>query len=236
MPRRGWICDASSPDALAQTRAAEDAGLDVVVVMHDAGGDLWDLLGSIAGATRELHLLPVTSAPVVSDPLAAAGEIARLVEQAPGRIELGLQVGDPARDGHPLLNWERMSRMRHVLPALHGLLAGREVAIETPHLTLHGRLERPPAAPLPIRMLADGPSSAVMAATLADGAIVEATHVAREEVIGPFRAAAPGAPVAVLARAASVDDAVEAAAELEPDLIAVRVEGDPIAAMRELAR
>lgn len=235
MPRTGWICDAPRGDALREARVAEAAGLDVLVLLDRGGDDLWGAVEAVARATRMLGLLVVSSAPVVADPLAFAAGAARTARLAPGRIELGLEVGSPARDGHPLLNWERMSRMGRVLPAVRDLLAGREVHVAGPHLTFDGGLGETPSHPLPIWMLADGPSSAGMAASLADGVIVEAAEGVREEVLDPFRAAARDAPVAVLVRAGTVRAALAATAAFPADLLAVRTEGDVDEAMRELA-
>ena len=243
----GWLLSDGPSDARAEeARLAEELGFDAVVGGAGAAGPpSW--ARAVADLTTRIRIVAVGTPILGRGPEAFAEEAARLSEPAGGRLTIGVGTGDAAAEdpteGRLVPNWERMGRLQEAIPIVRALLRGERVDVDTAYHHLEGAtLRPPPGQPPPVWMLADGPSSAGMAARFAEGLIVEVDDpaAALADVVEPFRAAAPpDALVATLVRAepgAEVDTVARLVEMIAPDLVAIGVPGpDPLASARAAA-
>ena len=250
MTRLAWLLSEGSFEArVEQARLAEEVGFAAVVLRPISGRehDLPPWIDDAASGTSRLELIAIAT-PVFDDhPVSLARRAAELSDASGGRLVLGLGTGDAEAvdpgEGRVVPNWERMGRLQEAIPIVRALLRGEVVDHGRPyHRVVGDRLTHPPAHPVRVWMLADGPSSAGMAARLAEGLVVEVADpgATLAEIVEPFRAAAPaGAPVLALVRAdpgAELDAVMPVVEALRPDRVAVGVSTrDPLAAMRSAA-
>src|SRR5436305_14498760 len=84
---------------------AEELGFDAfwVADTHLIWREAWVLLGAIARETSRIEIGPGVTHPIVRHPSLIAAAIATLAELAPGRVNLGIGIGDsgPANMGLP---------------------------------------------------------------------------------------------------------------------------------------
>src|SRR4051794_25977021 len=84
---------------------AEELGFDVfwVADTHLIWRDAWVLLGAIARDTKSIRIGPGVTHPIVRHPSTIAAAMHTLAELAPGRVNLGIGIGDsgPANMGLP---------------------------------------------------------------------------------------------------------------------------------------
>lgn len=153
-------------------RDADEAGVDVIAVV-DSPAILRELYVSSTLCVRETNRTIVMTGvtnPVSRDPSVTASALFALHELAPGRVALGIGIGDSALWGVGLKP-ARLAHLREYILSVKSLLAG-EVA------TYQGRQFRsrwsPASAPLqiPIYVPVAGPKTLRMAAEVADGMIL----------------------------------------------------------------
>src|SRR5919198_1692940 len=115
----------SARQTLATARLAEELGFDVfwVADSHILWREVYSLLGALAVATRRIALGPGVTHPFVRHPSVTASAIATLQELAPGRVRLGLGVGDsgPANLG---LRKASLKELEHTVLGVRRLLSG----------------------------------------------------------------------------------------------------------------
>src|SRR5689334_1182155 len=125
----GLFPTAPTPDVLRAGILAEELGFDSLWVAdtHLIWRDVYVLLGALAARTSRIALGPgVTHAQVRHVSLTAAA-IASLAELAPGRVNLGLGVGDsgPANMGLPRAS---LAELEQAIKDIRALLKGEQIA------------------------------------------------------------------------------------------------------------
>ena len=169
----GVGCSPGQPahQVLATARLAEDLGFDVVWVAdsHIIWRELYSLLGALAVATRRIALGPGVTHPFVRHPSLTASAIATLQELAPGRIRLGLGVGDsgPANLG---LKQASLKELEQTVVGVRELLSGRAMQWAGRTTRLAYAPTRPDRAP--IYVAAASNRTHAMSGRVADGALV----------------------------------------------------------------
>jgi 5,10-methylenetetrahydromethanopterin reductase len=159
----------SARQALATARLAEQLGFDVfwVADSHLIWRELYALLGALAVSTERILLGPGVTHPLVRHPTLTASAIATLAELAPGRIRLGLGVGDsgPANLG---VRKASLKELEQTVVGVRDLLAGRPAAFGDREF----RLGYPPPQPAPpIYVAAASDRTHAMSGRVADGAL-----------------------------------------------------------------
>jgi 5,10-methylenetetrahydromethanopterin reductase len=144
---------------------AEELGFDVfwVADSHMIWRELYTLLGAIATATHRITMAPGVTHPFVRHPSVTASAIATLEELAPGRVRLGLGVGDsgPANLG---LRKASLRELEHTVVGVRALLSGQ---------SMDGRrLAFTPSSVPPIYVAAASNRTHAMGGRVADGALV----------------------------------------------------------------
>jgi alkanesulfonate monooxygenase SsuD/methylene tetrahydromethanopterin reductase-like flavin-dependent oxidoreductase (luciferase family) len=147
---------------------ADAAGVAALAAGEHASTELFSLLGAIAARTGQVRLeSAVVSTVSRSAPLVAMAALT-LDSLAPGRFSLGVGAGSPMVAGWHGRPFDRpATRMRSFLEALRPALAGDRVED-------HGRfraLSRP-APGVPVRLAAANPRMLALAATHADGVLL----------------------------------------------------------------
>ena len=178
----GVGCSAAEPASkvVATARLAEELGFDVfwVADSHIIWRELYVLLGAIAAATRRIEIGPGVTHPFVRHPSLTASAIATLQELAPGRVRLGLGVGDsgPANLG---LRKSSLRELERTVVGIRGLLSGQAV---------DGlKLGYSPPEPPPIYVAAASNRTHAMGGRVADGALVAGSPDDLPETIGVIR-------------------------------------------------
>ncbi|HYY88387.1 MAG TPA: LLM class flavin-dependent oxidoreductase [Chloroflexota bacterium] len=155
----------SARQAVETARLAEELGFDVfwVADSHIIWRELYALLGAIAVSTSRIEIGPGVTHPFVRHPSVTASAIATLQELAPGRVRLGLGVGDsgPANLG---LRKASLKELEHTVLGVRRLLSGE---------AMDGRkLGYTPSEPAPIYVAAASNRTHAMGGRVADGALV----------------------------------------------------------------
>ena len=158
--------DMSGPLEFAASAArAETLGWDMGFMPCNP---LWapDPYVSLAFAVREtrtLHLGTLLDTPVLRHPSVLAGSIATVAQLAPGRIHLGLGIGDTAVRFNGLAP-ARVKDLASAVQRVKAFLAGAsiEVGAAAPARLRH-------ATHVPIWVAAQGPKTLQMAGAIADG-------------------------------------------------------------------
>ena len=116
--------------------------------------------------TSRLRIGTGVTNPITRDPTATAGAVATLDELAPGRVILGMGVGDSAVNTlyRPPASLEEL---RKAVLLIQALLRGEEVMVEGNRLRLPWGKRR-----VPVYIASTGPRSLQLAGEVGDGAII----------------------------------------------------------------
>ena len=124
----GFAAGRPAPQAIETARLAEALGYDALWLTdsHLAAREVYTLLGAIAVSTERLQLGPGVSHLAGRHPSVLASAIGTLAELAPGRVRLGIGVGDTgARNlGVPRAS---LRELEAAVGAIRGLLSGEAV-------------------------------------------------------------------------------------------------------------
>ncbi len=168
--------DLSNPVAFADSAArAEQLGWHMGLIPCNplAAHDPYVSLALAARATRTLHLGTLLDTPVLRHPSVIAGSIATVAQLAPGRVHLGLGIGDTAVRFNGL-SPAKVSTLEAATRQIKALLAGEslDVGAERPARLRH-------ASPVPVWLAASGPKTLRMAGAIADGVFIRVGTDAR---------------------------------------------------------
>src|SRR5262249_9243599 len=213
MPQFACFCgpEQFQPEGLLEHAVlAETLGFDALTVsdhfhpwVDDASacGFAWAWLGALAVRTRRVRVATAVTCPLFHYHPGLVAQAAATVDRlSGGRFALGVGTGEGINErplGFPFPGYkERAARMTEAITIMRALLAGQKLDFAGAHYhTDKARLYSPPIGRVPIWMSAGGPQSATLAGRIADGLIlsVKVPAEAREQIIDPFRAAAPEA-------------------------------------------
>jgi len=130
-------------------------------------------LAFAARATSTLHLGTLLDTPVLRHASVLAGSIATVAQLAPGRVHLGLGIGDTAVRFNGLAP-ATVSALERATRTVVALLAGERLEVGA---LRPARLDH--AAPVPVWIAAQGPKTLRMAGRIADGVWIRVgTHPA----------------------------------------------------------
>src|SRR6266542_7171794 len=140
----GFAAHPTAPMVIEAARTAERLGFDCfwVTDSHLIGREVLAMLGALAVSTERIALGPGVSHLAGRHPSVIASAMATLDELAPGRIRLGIGVGDsgPLNLGVPRTS---VSDLETAIVAIRDLMQGREVAgYERPLKLSFGSTER----------------------------------------------------------------------------------------------
>jgi 5,10-methylenetetrahydromethanopterin reductase len=157
------------PAMVRLARAAEELGFGHAWVgdSHLIWREAYVTLAAAATATSRLVLGTGVTNVLTRDPAVVASAFATLHEAWPGRVVLGVGLGDSAVETMGRKP-ARLSAFETAIVQMRDLLAGREVALETGRI----RLKHAPGPGLPIYVAASGPRMLELAGRVADGVIV----------------------------------------------------------------
>ncbi|MBV9600169.1 MAG: LLM class flavin-dependent oxidoreductase [Chloroflexi bacterium] len=161
-----------APSVVEAAQLAERLGYDVfwVTDSHMAGREAMSMLGALAVSTSRINLGPGVSHLAGRHPTVIASAMATLDEFAPGRIRLGIGVGDsgPLNLGVPRTT---IRDLEAAITTIRTLLRGEEAHGQTRPLRL-SYLQKRDASPVPIYVAASGQRTLRMAGHVADAALV----------------------------------------------------------------
>ena len=157
-------------------KQAEEAGFDAIAVPDSPAlwRDTLTTLCFIGAETENVLLAPWVTNLVTRSPMMLASAARTVADFAPGRLRLGLAVGDSA----VTLTGERPSRsheLRERTATLRRLLVGESVECEINDLMLHD-----PCGPIPLYLSANGPRNLAVAVDVADGLITNYRDIERK--------------------------------------------------------
>ncbi len=168
----GFAPSVPAPSVIDAARLAEELGYDVfwITDSHMAVREAMSLLGALAVSTTRLNLGTGVSHLAGRHPTVIASAMATLDELAPGRIRLGIGVGDsgPLNLGMPRTTVRDLEAAIH---AIRHLLQGEETPGQTRPLRL-SYLPPREVSPVPIYVAATGERTLRMAGHVADAALV----------------------------------------------------------------
>ncbi|MBT2510397.1 TIGR03557 family F420-dependent LLM class oxidoreductase [Streptomyces sp. ISL-98] len=194
-------------DLLAQAKAAEEAGFDVLAISdhyhpwNDEQGES-PFVWSVIGALSQVCSLPVTTlvtCPTVRmHPALNAQAAATSAVLTGGRFRFGVGTGE-ALNEHVLGDvWPaadlRLEMLEEAVDIMRQLFTGKQITHRGQHYTVeNARLYTRPDEPPPIYISGFGPRAAAFAGRIGDGFI---TMIPDGELIGEFRkAGGVGKPV-----------------------------------------
>jgi 5,10-methylenetetrahydromethanopterin reductase len=150
-------------------RVAEDAGFGHAWIgdSHLIWREAYVTLAAAALSTRRIVLGTGVTNVLTRDPAVIASAFATLHEACPGRVVLGVGLGDSAVETMGRKP-ARLDAFAEAVGRMRDLLAGREVTLETGTI----RLKHAPGSGVPIYVAASGPRMLELAGRLADGVIV----------------------------------------------------------------
>jgi 5,10-methylenetetrahydromethanopterin reductase len=165
----GHLPSEDAAEVVRMAVLAEELGFDVFYAAdsHIISREAYVLLGAIAAATHTIQIGPGVSPPQVRHPTLTASAIATLQELAPGRVRLGLGVGDSGSTNLGL----RRATLRELEAAavgLRGLLAGEAMTYQD--RTFQLAYDAQPAPPIYIAGASD--RTHALSGKVADGALV----------------------------------------------------------------
>lgn len=164
---------------------AEQAGFDSIDVSdhfhpwseEGQAAFTWTWLGAVAARTRNIHMGPGVTCPILRyHPAIIAQAAATLSHFAPGRVYLGVGTGEALSEYAAVGQWpeynERQARLAEAIELIRVLWSGEEVTFKgTFYQTHKAKLYTPPAAPIPIYVSSLVPESASFAGQHGDGLI-----------------------------------------------------------------
>jgi 5,10-methylenetetrahydromethanopterin reductase len=167
----GFAPNVPGPRIVEAARLAESLGYDGfwVTDSHLSVREAMSTLGALAVSTSRIKLGPGVSHLAGRHPSVIASSMATLDELAPGRIRLGIGVGDsgPLNMGLPRTS---LREFEAGVVAIRRLLEGGEV--EGPKRALRLNFLRPRQNPVPIYVAASGQRTLRVAGHIADAALI----------------------------------------------------------------
>jgi probable F420-dependent oxidoreductase len=188
-----------------------DAGFTDVWSSEASGTDAFTPLALAAAWEPRLRLGTAVTPVFTRGPGLLAMSVAALAETAPGRVQLGIGASSPVvvGDWNAIEFAEPYARTRDMLRFLRTALAGETVDHDYGTFAVRRfRLERPPATPPPILLAALRPGMLRLAATEADGVILN--WLAADDVptaLAETKGAGPGFEVAARIFVCPTEDA-----------------------------
>jgi 5,10-methylenetetrahydromethanopterin reductase len=177
-----------APQVIENARLAERLGYDVfwVTDSHLIQREAMVLLSAIAVSTSQITIGPGVSHLAGRHPSVIASAMATLEELAPGRIRLGIGVGDsgPLNLGVPRTS---VRELESAVTAIRTLLQGGETPGTTRPLHLNF-VQKHDASPVPIYVAASGQRTLRMAGHVADAALVSGMPDELARLIAQVRA------------------------------------------------
>ncbi|HEY2592356.1 MAG TPA: LLM class flavin-dependent oxidoreductase [Chloroflexota bacterium] len=168
----GFAPSVPAPAVIDAAKLAERLGFDVfwITDSHMAVREAMSMLGALAVATTRISLGTGVSHLAGRHPTVIASAMATLDELAPGRIRLGIGVGDsgPLNLGMPRTT---VRDLETAVTAIRHLLQGEETPGQTRPLRL-SYLQKRETNPVPIYVAATGQRTLRMAGHVADAALV----------------------------------------------------------------
>lgn len=206
----GFAPNTDARRVIETAQLAEKLGYDIfwITDSHMAGREALAMLGALAVSTERIHLGPGVSHLAGRHPTVIASGMTTLDELAPGRIRLGIGVGDsgPLNLGVPRTS---LRDLESAVTAIHALMHGETVPNERHALKLaFGAPERN----VPIFVASSGEKTQRMAGRVADGALISGEPGQLKRGIENVRAGeaeagrAPGSTRILLWTTVSVDD------------------------------
>src|SRR5579859_1347723 len=167
----GFAPNVPAPQVIEAARLAERLGFDVfwITDSHLAAREAMSMLGALSVSTERIHLGPGVSHLAGRHPSVIASAFATLDELAPGRIRLGIGVGDsgPLNLGVPRTS---LRDLEAAVVSIRALLEGRSVEGTSRPLKL--MTVAPRANPVPIYISGSGERTHHMSGRVADGALI----------------------------------------------------------------
>ena len=168
----GFAPSVAAPQVIETAQLAERLGFDAfwITDSHLAVREAMAMLGALAVSTERIHLGPGVSHLAGRHPSVLASAMATLDELAPGRIRLGIGVGDSG----PLNLGVPRTRLRDLETAIQGigaLIQGQETSgpsADRPLKLMFGAAERH----VPIYLAGSGERTHRTAGRVADGALI----------------------------------------------------------------
>jgi 5,10-methylenetetrahydromethanopterin reductase len=224
----GFAPNVPAPQVIETARLAERLGFDVfwITDSHLAGREAMTMLGALAVSTNRIQLGTGVSHLAGRHPSVIASAMATLDELAPGRIRLGIGVGDsgPMNLGVPRSS---LRELEAAVVSIRDLLEGREV--DGPSRKLSLSTVKPRSNPVPIYISGSAERTHRMTGRVADGALISgmpdqlATSIASVRA-GEREAGRPeGSTRILLWTTVAVDDDREAARTAVRGSVARRV-------------
>jgi alkanesulfonate monooxygenase SsuD/methylene tetrahydromethanopterin reductase-like flavin-dependent oxidoreductase (luciferase family) len=168
----GFAPSVPAPGVIDAAKLAEQLGYDVfwVTDSHMAVREATSMLGALAVSTTRITLGPGVSHLAGRHPTVIASAMATLDELAPGRIRLGIGVGD---SGPLNLGMQRTTvrELEAAVIAIRTLLQGKETPGQTRPLRL-SYVRKRDQSPVPIYVAATGQRTLRMAGHVADAALI----------------------------------------------------------------
>lgn len=206
----GVAPNADARRVIDTARLAERLGYDDfwITDSHMDGREALTLLGALAVSTERMHLGPGVSHLAGRHPTVIASGMATLDDLAPGRIRLGIGVGDsgPLNLGMPRTS---LRDLEAAVVAIRALMRGDTVANDGRPLKLgFGTPERR----VPIYVASSGEKTQHMAGRVADAALISGEPANLGRAIAAIRAGeadagrAPGSTRILLWTTVAVDD------------------------------
>jgi len=167
----GFASNVPAPRVIESAQLAERLGYGAfwLTDSHLVVREAMTMLGAVAASTSRVNLGPGVSHLAGRHPSVIASAMATLDELAPGRMRLGIGVGDsgPLTLGVPRSS---LHELELAITTIRALMAGEEVAGVSRPLHLNYVPQRD--SPVPIYVAATGPRALRMAGRVADAALI----------------------------------------------------------------
>jgi probable F420-dependent oxidoreductase len=188
-----FVGPASTAQTLEWIRWAESIGYDDVWLPDAGGTDALTLSAVVLGGTQRIRVGIAVVPAYTRTPAVLAATVATLADLAPGRFALGLGTSSEAMiEGWHGMKLDRpATRMRETMTLLKTILAGEKTAFCGETLRSTGYRQPALAAKVPLLLAALGPRMIELAASVADGVILNLFPLsATEALVGQIRQAA----------------------------------------------
>jgi probable F420-dependent oxidoreductase len=172
---------------------AESIGYDDVWLPDPGGIDALTLSAVVLGATQRIRVGIAVVPAYTRTPAVLAATVATLADLAPGRFALGLGTSSEAmiEGWHGLKLDKPGTRMRETVTLLKSMLAGDKTAFSGETLRSTGYRQTALTTNVPLHLAALGPRMIELAASAADGVILNLFPLAvLDDLIGRIRTAA----------------------------------------------
>jgi 5,10-methylenetetrahydromethanopterin reductase len=183
----GFAANVPAPQVIEAAQLAEHLGYDMfwITDSHLAAREAMAMLGALAVSTERIHLGPGVSHLAGRHPSVIASAMATLDELAPGRIRLGIGVGDsgPMNLGVPRTS---LRDLEVAVAAIRDLMQGRDVDGPTRRLSLG--YVKPGSHAVDVYVSGSAERTLRMAGRSADGAMISGMPDDLASAIGFVRA------------------------------------------------